>query len=205
MAYEQVLPFYPKDMGTASGWCLKNCRIGFHIYTAKYASAKAAMLAAKKNGTLHPLSELPSNISVPVYYDVTSKYEHVVVYDKGTWYSDGKKIAKPTWACFGWDEMMDGVRVVKKTSGTSFLPPKGYWKRGDRDPRIGRLNDFYANTFPSYSAPNKAIAKALLKGNLFGYNCQRWTREFQKRTGLYPDGIVGEKTYAKLRSFGFKG
>jgi len=205
MAYEQVLTFYPKEMGKEKGWCLKNCRLGFRIYTGKYASAKAAMNAAKKNGTLHPLSELPTNCSVPVYYDTTSQYEHVVVFDKGTWYSDGKKISKPTWNCFGWDEMMDGTRVVKKTSGTSFLPAKGYWKRGDIDPRIGKLDDFYANTFYGYFAPNKTIARILLKGNLFGYNTQRWTREFQKRTGLYPDGMVGPATYSKLKGFGFKG
>jgi hypothetical protein len=53
MSYEQVKAFYPKDMGKQKGWCLQNCRLGFHIYKPKYASAKAAMAAAKMNGTYH--------------------------------------------------------------------------------------------------------------------------------------------------------
>ena len=50
MAYEQTKQFYPKEMGTKKGWCLQNCRLGFRIYTGKYASAKTAMQAGKKNG-----------------------------------------------------------------------------------------------------------------------------------------------------------
>lgn len=197
-SYEQVLAFYPKEMGTAKGWCLKNCRVGFRIYTGKYASAKAAMEAGKKNGTVHPLSELPTNCSVPVYFDTTSKYEHVVVYDHGTWYEDGKKVAQPKYTCFGWDEMMDGVRVVKKTTGRSFLPAKGYWRMGDVDSRIGELSAFMRATFPKYTSK-----KAL--GNYFGKFLRASVVGFQQRTGLYPDGCVGPKTYAKLKEYGFKG
>lgn len=197
-SYEQVLAFYPREMGTAKGWCLKNCRVGFRIYTGRYASAKAAMEAGKKNGTVHPLSELPTNCSVPVYFDTTSKYEHVVVYDHGTWYSDGKKIAKPTWACFGWDEMMDGVRVVKKTAGRSFLPSKGYWCLGDVDNRVGQLSTFMRQVFPKYTSK-----KAL--GNVYGKYLKASIIGFQKATGLYPDGCCGPKTYAKLKEYGFKG
>ena len=36
-----------------------------------------------------------------------------MVYDKGTWYEDGKKIKKPNYKWFGWGELCDGVRVVK--------------------------------------------------------------------------------------------
>ena len=196
--YEQVKPFYPKEMGSAKGWCLKNCRLGFRIYTAKYASAKAAMQAAKKNGTLHPLSELPSNIAVPVYFDTTSQYEHVVVYDKGAWYQDGRKTSKPSYSSFGWDEIMDGTRVVKKVTASGFLPAKGYWGPGDKDARIGKLSAFMYKTFPKYT--NK---KAL--GNYYGPYLQKSITQFQKNTGLYPDGMVGKNTYAKLKNYGFKG
>jgi hypothetical protein len=135
--YEQTMPFYPKDMGKQKGWCLQNCRLGFHIYTPKYASAKAAMDAAKRNGTYHAGTP-PNNISVPVYVSSSSKYGHVVVWDKGTWWSDGKRYR--SWSgVLGWDEMMDGTRVVKVSSGKGFLPAKGYWKVGDCDPRIGKL------------------------------------------------------------------
>lgn len=202
MAYEQVLGFYPKDMGKQKGWCLQNCRLGFHIYTPHYASAKAAMDAAKRNGTYHAGTP-PNNISVPVYVSSSSKYGHVVVWDKGTWWSDGKRYN--SWSgVLGWDEMMDGTRVVKVASGKGFLPAKGYWKVGDCDPRIGRLCNFYAENFYGYYCKNKAQAHAKLDGNYFGSNCEKWTKEFQRRVNLYPDGMVGPKTYAELQKHGFE-
>ena len=199
MSYEQVRAFYPKEMGKQKGWCLKNCRIGFRIYTGKFASAKADMLSQKKNGTLHPMSTLPSNCAVPVYFDVASQYEHVEVYDKGTWYSDGKKVKAPNYStCFGWGELCDGTRVVKLANNDKFLPAKGYWKEGDQDARIGKLAAFMYKNFPAYT-----LKKAL--SNLYGPYIKRAITEFQKRTGLYPDGIVGKNTYNKLKEYGFNG
>ena len=198
MAYEQLMPFYPKDMGKQKGWCLQNCRLGFHIYTPKYASAKTAMQAGKKNGTYHDGTP-PSNISVPVYVSSASKYGHVVVWDKGTWWSDGKSYR--SWSgILGWDEMMDGTRVVKVSSSSSFLPAKGYWARYDNDPRVGRLASFMRATFPAYT-PAKAL------GNIYGDNLFKSIMEFQKRSNgkLYPDGCTGPRTYAELQKYGFKG
>ena len=194
MPYEQIRQFYPKEMGTAKGWCLKNCRVGFRIYTAKFASAKADMESQRRNGTLHSGTP-PVNVAVPVYVDSSSKYEHVVVCDKGTYYSDGKKVSKPT-RVFGWGELCDGTRVVKYTEGDKFLPAKGYWGEGDKDARIGKLAEFMYNNFPAYTSK-----KSL--GNYYGQNIKRSITEFQKRTGLYPDGCVGKLTYNKLKEYGF--
>lgn len=193
MAYEQTKQFYPKEMGTVKGWCLKNCRVGFRIYTGHYASAKTAMEAGKKNGTYHE-GFPPSNIAVPVYTKTASKYGHVMVCDKGVWYSDGKKVKEPE--VLGWDEMMDAVRVVDRGS-TNFLPAKGYWGRYDQDTRIAMLADFMYKTFPAYTSK-----KAL--GNIYGDNLWKSIKEFQKRTGLYPDGNTGKITYNKLKEYGFK-
>ena len=186
-------------MGTQKGWCLKNARVGFRIYIAKYASARTDMLAQKKNGTLHPMSTLPSNCAVPVYIDTTSKNDHVEVYDKGTWYSDGRKVKAPNYSsCFGWGECCDGTRVVKLANTASFLPAKGYWKEGDKDDRIGKLASFMYKVFPSYTSKNAL-------GNYFGKYLKSSIVEFQQRTGLYPDGMVGKLTYNKLKEFGFNG
>lgn len=194
MGYEQLLPFYPSEMGKVKGWCLKNCRLGFRIYTARYASAKTAMQAGKKNGTYH--DGVPaSNIAVPVYCNTKSANGHVVVCDKGIWWEDGKRINKPS--VIGWDEMMDGTRVVKVTTADSFLPAKGYWARYDKDSRVGQLAEFMYKTFPAYTSK-----KAL--GNLYGDNLWKSIREFQRRTNLYPDGCTGKLTYAKLQEYGFK-
>lgn len=196
--YEQTMPFYPKDMGKQKGWCLQNCRLGFHIYKPKYASAKAAMDAAKRNGTFHAGTP-PNNISVPVYVSSGSKYGHVVVWDKGTWWSDGKRYR--SWSgVLGWDEMMDGTRVVKATSGKSFLPAKGYWAKYDKDDRVAALASFMRKTFPAYTS-----AKAL--GPVYGDNLSKSIAEFQRRSKgtLYPDGMTGQLTYNELKKYGFKG
>ena len=192
--YEQTAPFYPKDMGKQKGWCLQNCRLGYHDYTPHYASAKAAMNAAKKNGTFHA-GNPPSNIAVPVYISTSSANGHVCVCDRGTWYNDGTKM-KAMSGVIGWDEMVDGMRVVKQTTGKSFLPAKGYWGRYDCDDRIACLARFMYKSFPKYT--NK---KAL--GPTYGDFLYKSIVQFQKNTGLYPDGYTGPRTYAELQKYGF--
>lgn len=114
MAWRQVKSFNLSKMGTKKGWCLQNVRLGFGINVGKYPSAKADMEAQKKGGTLHPISTLPTNVAVPVYIDSSSQYEHVIVSDKGVYYSDGKRLSSLNGLkCFGWGELCDGVRVVE--------------------------------------------------------------------------------------------
>ena len=196
--YEQTMAFYPKDMGKQKGWCLQNCRLGFHIYTPHYPSAKAAMNAAKKNGTFHAGTP-PNNISVPVYISTSSANGHVCVWDKGTWWNDGSRMRSMS-GILGWDEMMDGTRVVKAASSKSFLPAKGYWARYDKDERVARLATFMRNTFPAYT-PKSAL------GPVYGDNLWKSIYQFQKRSNgkLYPDGMTGPATYAELQKYGFKG
>lgn len=194
--YEQLKQFYPKEMGKKKGWCLQNCRLGYRIYTGHYASAKAAYQAGIKNGTVHSMSTLPDNCSVPVYYSTASKYGHVIVYDRGTYYSDGSKFKPSESSLLGWDENMDSVPVVKKTTKKSFLPAKGYWAKYDEDERVGYLARFMRQNFPAYT-PAKAL------GNIYGNYLSKSIAEFQKRTGLYPDGMTGPKTYDKLKQYGF--
>lgn len=114
MAWQQVRQFNINKMGKQAGWCLRNVSMGFGITSANFPSAKADMQSQSKNGTLHHISTLPSNVAVPVYLDTTSIYEHVVVYDHGTWYSDGVKTSAPNSNyVFGWGELCGGERVVR--------------------------------------------------------------------------------------------
>ena len=198
MYYEQVKEANVKRMGKRKGWCLQNTRLAFGISVGKFASAKADMESQRKNGTLHDISTLPVNVCVPVYVDTVSQYEHVILSAYGTFYEDGAKISRYKYSnYFGWGECCDGVRVVKKTTLRNFLPSKGYWVLGDKDDRVGLLADFMYATFPKYTS-----RKAL--GNYYGPNLKKSITEFQKRTGLYPDGCTGPKTFAKLKEYGFK-
>lgn len=198
MDWEQVSTVDIKKMGTKKGWCLQNCRQVFGFTVGKFASAKADMESQRKNHTLHDIETLPTNVCVPVYVDTPSAYEHVIVSLYGVFYEDGKKISQNKYlSFFGWGELCDGRRVVKKTECKTFLPSKGFWGLGDKDPRVDYLSDFMFRTFPAYTS-----RKAL--GAYFGKYLRASIVEFQKRTGLYPDGCVGKITYAKLKEYGFK-
>lgn len=204
MAFKQIRNFYPAEMGSRQGWCEQNVREGFRITKGTCPSAKADMEAQKRAGTFHA-GNPPANIAVPVFCDTASKFEHVVASDHGRVYSDKKYIPNGLKAfnVFGWGELCDGVRVVEPTAdpSTGFLPARGYWRKGDTDPRIGRLDAFLAKTFPGYFP--KEVKN--LPGNYYGNTTTKWIRELQRRTGLLQDGCTGPITYAKLKSFGFKG
>ena len=202
MAYIQEKEFIPSKMGRRKGYCLQNCDKGFGI-VGSMPSAKFDMETQRRNGTLHSGTP-PINISVPVYCDTPSKYEHIVVWHHGVVYEDGYVRAGGLKGLklFGWGECEDGTRVVRwQNDAQGFLPPKGYWTKGDVDARIGKLDDFLYRTFPSYFP--KDLGK--LKGNLYGSTTTKWIREFQRRTGLEQDGNTGPITYKELQKYGFKG
>lgn len=199
MSFEQLKPFYPKDMGTAKGWCLLNVAKGFHATPSANpsASAKADMNSNIARGTFHSkLNDIPTNCAVPVYVKSTSQYGHVVAYDKGVYYTDGRRYTPAIADIIGWGEWCNGFQIVKKGTTKSFLPAKGWWGRYDKDDRVAALARFMRSTFPAYTS-----AKAL--GPVYGDYLWKSIKEFQKRTGLAPDGNTGPITYAKLKEYGF--
>ena len=84
-----------------------------------------------------------------------------------------------------------------------FLPARGYFKRGDTGAKVERINEFWYNTFPGYAGVLNRNVKNV-RGNQFGPNSEAWTKEFQRRTGLEPDGFIGPLTLAKMEQYGFK-
>lgn len=107
----------------------------------------------------------------------------------------------------GWQRFLDmvqaelnalnGVKEEKQPVGDSFFPAKGYFSLGDTHANIGKIADFMYKVFPAYT--NK---KAL--GNYYGKYIQASIKEFQRRTGIVKDGIVGQQTLAELEKYGFK-
>lgn len=114
--WKQIKKFDLKKMGTKYNYCLANVRSAFGV-TGVYNSAKEAMLASKKAGHLHSIETLPTNCAVPVFADTTSPYEHVMVMDRGTLYSDGKKVDNPNaFKYYGWSESLNDEIIVKWVS-----------------------------------------------------------------------------------------
>lgn len=112
----QIKKFDINKMGKKVGMCLQNVRLGFGI-GSKFKDAKADMLNNQKKGTLHPMSELTKDMQVPVYVDSASVHEHIIAYDKGTYYSDGKRLTSIKGIkFFGWGELCEDVRVIDLSS-----------------------------------------------------------------------------------------
>lgn len=116
--WKQDRPFSLTKMGTTKNFCLRNVRQAFSV-GSKYANAKQAMNENVKKGTLHPLSSMPTNVAVPVY---TSQgvWGHVEVCDRGTYYSDGKRVGKPN-STYQWGEYLNGVRIVSYVHSSSTI------------------------------------------------------------------------------------
>lgn len=87
--------------------------------------------------------------------------------------------------------------TTTNTSSSSFLPARGYFKKGDISSNVGKIASFMRSKFPAYTS-----VKAL--GNIYGDNLIRAIKEFQKRTGLVADGCTGPKTLNMLVKYGFR-
>lgn len=109
----------------------------------------------------------------------------------------------------GWDRFINmikeklgqvpnvNIEKPQETQKNSFLPSRGYFKRGDVSENVGKIASFMYKNFPAYT--NK---KAL--GNIYGPYIISSIKEFQRRTNLTPDGCTGSLTLAKLKEYGFR-
>lgn len=94
-------------------------------------------------------------------------------------------------------EKYDYKPGVFKTTSSNFLGKRGYIKLGDQGDNISKITKFMYKKFPAYT-------KKQALGNYYGKYIQASIKEFQKRTGLTPDGCIGKITLAKLKKYGFK-
>lgn len=101
--------------------------------------------------------------------------------------------AGPDWKKHGYLPYVD----YSASKADSFLPKRGYFKKGDISENVGKIANFMYKTFPVYTSKNAL-------GNLYGDNLIKAIKEFQRRTGLEADGCTGQITLSKLVEFGFK-
>jgi len=74
------------------------------------------------------------------------------------------------------------------TYSSSFLPSRGYFKKGDSGRNVEKICAFLSN---------------FVKGDYFGDYAVACTKVFQKQNGLDPDGNIGPLTLAKMKEKGF--
>lgn len=174
--WKQLQYFDKYSMGKEKGYCLRNVRQAFDI-PAKFNSAFDDLKNNIAKGTFHDMKTLPTNVAVPVYVDTASKYEHIIVSDKGKFYSDGKRLyITKNVKFFGWGELINDVRVVE------WIPDKtnvelaveviqGLWGNGtDRIKRLAAAGyDYYAiqkivNDMLNHRKTDEEIAKEVILG-----------------------------------------
>lgn len=130
------------------------------------------------------------------HYDVTHKKCPAQMVDNASEWKAFKTKVK---------NILDNKANANKSPSTttSFLPSRGYFKKGDVGENVEKINNFFYKVFPSY-AKTLNRNKENLKGTLFGDNTVAWTKEFQKRTKLEVDGYIGPLTLKEMQKYGFK-
>jgi murein L,D-transpeptidase YcbB/YkuD len=78
-------------------------------------------------------------------------------------------------------------------------------KRGDSGDAVLHVQLFFRNVFPSYR--NYVTYKRyqlITTDSQYGLQTESWVKEFQKRTDLTRDGVIGPKTLTAMRKFGYR-
>ena len=88
--------------------------------------------------------------------------------------------------------VMDNGGLLWKSTNTDtepdFLPPRGYFTKGDSGINVDKINDFFEKK---------------VNGDLYGDYTTAVVKEFQRQNGLEQDGNIGPKTLAKMEEQGF--
>ena len=191
------------------GLCLVFVRTCYGI-PAKYPSAAEAWAAPGKRHVTAQVSHIPAG--APVFFRVPSnKFGHVALHLGGgkfrTNYSARGTVITAgldhpvfnTMHLLGWREDLNGVDLHLVAPPLSTAKPAGHNYAGEAglsSEQVKRLQEGLNRVFPAYSA--------LRPDGEYGALTAGVVREFQERTGLYPDGVAGPKTLAELKHYGVK-
>lgn len=99
---------------------------------------------------------------------------------------------------------------IRVAGGVPSLPPPPpsnthIVQKGDTGAEVTKIQQFFHDVFPAYRdsvavKPGQVIS---VDGD-FGVQTEAWVKEFQKRTDIDQDGIVGPQTFAKMREYGYR-
>src|SRR6185503_19538773 len=89
--------------------------------------------------------------------------------------------------------------------GTTTSTSASTLKRGSSGTAVRRLQQFLLNVFPAYRNSVRYMpGRPLTVDGVFGRQTETWVKEFQRRTGLSQDGVVGKATHSKLKAHGYR-
>ena len=97
------------------------------------------------------------------------------------------------------------LRVVSQPKAATSVPKTTasypVLSLGSKGTLVARLQRFAMTAFPAYAGSIRNTGGA---DGSFGFGTEDWVQEFQRRSGLVPDGYVGPKTWLELGKYGFK-
>lgn len=98
-----------------------------------------------------------------------------------------------------------GIGDLGSSPNAPVQPTHPMLQRGDKGDWVRRVQMFLRNNFPSYRHYVAYLpGKILSIDSDFGGQTDAWVKEFQRRTSLTRDGIVGPATLKKMRAHGYK-
>ena len=170
--------------GVLWGWNGSNTSNG----GAKYESNGVPDLSA--NGLINKCKNISTNFSSITMGEVVWMDGHVGIY-----YKNGEIIeCSPAFNNKVQITNLSQRKWIKHgflpwiSYSSSFLPTRGYFKKGDSGKNVEKICLFLSNQ---------------VKGNYFGDYAVACTKVFQKQNGLDPDGNIGPLTLAKMKEKGF--
>lgn len=79
-------------------------------------------------------------------------------------------------------------------------------RRGDSGAEVTKIQQFLLHTFPAYRKFVRVRpGQYLVVDGDFGPQTEAWVKEFQRRTAIFQDGVIGPQTFAKMRQNGYNG
>ena len=155
---------------------------------AKYESNGVPDISA--NGLINKCKNLSTNFSSITMGEVVWMDGHVGIY-----YKNGEVIeCSPAFNNKVQITNLSQRKWIKHgflpwiSYSSSFLPTRGYFKKGDSGKNVEKICDFLSN---------------YVKGSYFGDYAVACTKVFQKQNGLEADGNIGPITLAKMKEKGF--
>ena len=136
----------------------------------------------------------------------------IVAHGRGRWWAQAAPVRRhgdvTATACPG--RHVTAQMAAIRNGGTATAPaaPAGVLMLNMSGPRVRALQDGLARVFPSYA--NTARVRAVggtvarLRSGVFGPITRAWVMEFQSRSRLAVDGVVGPLTTAALNRHGVR-